>query len=469
MEWKVALFYQYTTPQDAAAEAAVQREKCASLGLIGRVLVAPEGVNGSLAARSESGGLQAYVEWMCARDDQFAAMSADDFKLSRATDRGVSWRPFPDLFVSVRKELISSGGAFCAIDVDETKRGYLTPVEWDDKVRAASTVVLDVRNEKEYAVGHFRGAVNPATRTFAEWPRYVEKTLDVESLRGKDILMYCTGGIRCEKASAFLRRKLRALGEEESAHRVHHLKGGIHKYLECFPDGGAFAGRNFVFDARGSHAGAHAEVGSAAGSRRGSDGACGASAHVSVVGKCCACAAPHDVYDAALICTVCREPLLVCAACRAPRREFYCAIHADLASCVFTELGAFSAAALGAQRAELEARVARIATGKAKKNRRRVLRKQVGRIDARLADLAASEASAASMTAAPTAAAACRSCKRPRSECSGACWGFHGVARAAILSSSSGGGCGGGRVGLDAARWVFFYVPLHFTRILLTV
>ena len=336
-DWSLALFYQYTVPQDAATEAALQREKCASLGLIGRVLVAPEGINGSLAALSASGGLQAYVEWMCARDDQFAAMSAEDFKLSRAPDRDASWRPFPDLFVSVRKELISSGGAFRAIDVDETKRGYLTPAEWDDKVRSASTVVLDVRNEKEYAVGHFRGAVNPSTRTFAEWPRYVEKTLDVESLRGKDILMYCTGGIRCEKASAFLRRKLHALGEEESAHRVHHLKGGIHKYLERFPHGGAFAGRNFVFDARGSHAGAHAEAAaSTAGSRRCSDAAAsGSSGDANVVGRCCACAAPHDVYDATLICTVCREPLLVCAACRAPRREFFCAIHADLASCVY--------------------------------------------------------------------------------------------------------------------------------------
>ena len=459
--WRIALFYVYVPKQDAESEAAAQRAKCTSLNLLGRVLVAPEGINGSLAALDdERDALGAYIEWMCGR----SAMSVEDFKTSHSELKPLDWTPFPDLYVSIRNELISSGGAFRGIGVDETRQGYLTPHQWNEAVRGDTAVVLDVRNDKEFAVGHFRGAINPETRTFAEWPRYVEKTLtlDIESLRGKDILMYCTGGIRCEKASAFLRRKLAALGEERSASRVRHLKGGIHKYLESFPDGGAFEGRNFVFDARGSHVGAGsagaARAAATAPAAAATAQTAGAYTAARIVGRCRLCDAPHDVYDPAVICTVCREPVLVCAACRArapavpvqqhgrQKRqrvpEFHCATHAELAACYFSDLSPFSAAELAAQCAALEALLVPIASGKIHKNRRRVLRKQIASVSARLVELrggsgGSSEGAAAERPVSVVAEATCRSCKRARALCNGACWGFHGVARAEVLGAKA--------------------------------
>ena len=148
------------------------------------------------------------------------------------------------------KELISTGGKFSSIPTSETGQGYLSPEEFHQALvgRGEDTVVIDCRNHKEVMIGHFEGAVDPNTRTWAEWPSYVEGAL--EQLKGKQVLMYCTGGIRCEKASAFVRQKLREAGDPAAADGVRHLRGGIHKYLEAYPDGGMFMGKNFVFDNR---------------------------------------------------------------------------------------------------------------------------------------------------------------------------------------------------------------------------
>lgn len=153
--------------------------------------------------------------------------------------------------VKAVKELISTGGIFSAIPISETGKGYLTPEEFHrELIRRddGDAVVLDCRNHKEVLIGHFEGALDPGTRTWAEWPAYVEAS--VHKWKGKKVLMYCTGGIRCEKASAFVRRKLLEAGDPEAAEGVRHLKGGIHKYLEAFPDGGKFMGKNYVFDGR---------------------------------------------------------------------------------------------------------------------------------------------------------------------------------------------------------------------------
>jgi hypothetical protein len=136
--------------------------------------------------------------------------------------------------------------------------------------------------------------------------------------------MYCTGGIRCEKASAYVRSR----GVED----VSQLAGGIHRYLEEFEDGGHFKGKNFVFDQR-------VAVGPAG---------------AAVVGRCLGCAAPYDELSGGRVCTVCRVLVLVCPGCAAALQQYHCEAHQPWRRCYFSYLGGFSAAELKAQAAELQ-------------------------------------------------------------------------------------------------------------------
>lgn len=194
--------------------------------------------------------------------------------------------------------------------------------------------------------------MNPNTRRFGQFPDWVRSELP--TLQQKDkILMYCTGGIRCEKASAFLSH----LG----LRNVYQLDGGIHRYLERFPDGGGlFHGKNFVFDQRVSMA----------------------STDDRVTGKCEKCAVPHDVVSGAR-CTYCRSHILLCDACRARGEDdpalFFCLEH--------VELVAGDAETLTRRAQALEHALAQV-HGKAKKGKRRSLRKQLDTVTRRIQELA---------------------------------------------------------------------------------
>ena len=246
----VLLFYKYVV-LDAEATAAWQRELCTSLGLSGRVLVGPEGINGSLAGSPEA--TAKYIATM----DAHESFGNIDWKHSDSRDE-----PFPDLYVvamcyccgcvcvharvlacssvlvihggrhiKIVKEIISTGGV---IPNDFSNAGkHLPPAEFHTKLVEATpedSVILDVRNYKEYSVGHFDGAIRSEMRVFSEFPRFIDHNID--TFKGKKVMMYCTGGIRCEKASAYLKSK----GVDE----VYQLQGGIHRYLEAYPDGGQF-------------------------------------------------------------------------------------------------------------------------------------------------------------------------------------------------------------------------------------
>lgn len=123
-------------------------------------------------------------------------MASEDFKWSRSSQ---SEPLFPDLNIKLVKELISSGGVMSSIPLAETARGYVTPEEWHELLqsRTDDTILIDCRNTKEYDIGHFDGAIDPHTTTFAQFPKWVQDHR--ASLHDKRVLMYCTGGIRCEK------------------------------------------------------------------------------------------------------------------------------------------------------------------------------------------------------------------------------------------------------------------------------
>ena len=146
------------------------------------------------------------------------------------------------------------------------------------------------------------------------------------------VLMYCTGGIRCEKTSAFIR-------QTTGATSVHHLKGGIHRYLEAYGADGHWLGKNFVFDRRQSvDGGGKADLDTPL-------------PDALVVGRCYSCDAPHDRFTPDAVCAVCREPVLICPPCRAlpAHVELHCDMHADLRGCYFNDLRRFDAAQLQRQ------------------------------------------------------------------------------------------------------------------------
>ena len=115
------------------------------------------------------------------------------------------------------------------------------------------TILIDCRNTKEFQIGHFPNAIDPNTTTFAQFPNWVQQ--NAGKLAHKKVLMYCTGGIRCEKASQYIR------GQVDGVQSVQHLKGGIHKYLELYGSDGLWKGKNFVFDGRGATSGAETKSG----------------------------------------------------------------------------------------------------------------------------------------------------------------------------------------------------------------
>ena len=234
----------------------------------------------------------------------------------------------PDLAVKEVREIVSLGKA-----VDPTDCGvHLSPQEFHSELEAGGVgrqegvVLLDVRSTYEHAVGHFEGSIEPGMKEFSAFPSFVDA--HAAEWAGKKVLMYCTGGIRCEKASAYMK----SVGVQD----VSQLSGGIHRYLEAYPDGGHFHGQNFVFDKR---------VTMPSGSGV-------------VVGRCFGCAEPYDQLSGSRVCTVCRDLVLICPKCAVSLREYHCAAHQGWSHCYFSFLEGYSSAELTAQ---VEARV-RIAT-----------------------------------------------------------------------------------------------------------
>ena len=468
------LFYKYTPlgSSDAMSEyAEIQRRFLTKLGLRGRLLIGygdNEGLNGTFGGSAEAiesyvcamGGASssegssegssrteatvqatvqapfasAVAEFLAAVDRHFSSNGINHFKITRQefkysrTDQSVE-NVFPDLFLRVVPEIISTGGRFSTIGQGELGKGLLAPTDFHDELEKLGEegMVIDCRNEKEVAIGTIPDSIDPHTRTFAEFGKWVDD--NASTLRKKDkILMFCTGGIRCEKASAYVRRvtgngKQEPTGNGKQQPLVYHLQGGVHKYLEEFGSGGKFKGKNFVFDQRQG---------------------IGIDENVETVGKCAYCDSPWDTFEPHHVCTVCREQLLLCPKCKDNLLEYHCLSHMHLRNCYFTNLKHFDVAALERQQSDLEGLYEEVRVGKRFRARRKTIAKQLGRVEERIEEIrelklkgsggsGGSGSSGDSDVPTANSALVCRSCGEPSSACNGSCWGFFGLNRSKKL------------------------------------
>lgn len=201
---------------------------CQREGIRGSLLLAPEGINGTVAGSHQA--MAALLDWFKA-DARFDAL---EYKVS-LTDN----IPFLRMKVKLKKEIVTMGVPW--VDPHRAVGTYVEAKDWNQLISDPEVVVVDTRNDYEYRVGSFQRAIDPNTRTFREFPEWVAQNLDPG--QHKKVAMFCTGGIRCEKATSYLLQQ----GFEE----VYHLKGGVLKYLEEVPaEESLWEGDCFVFDDR---------------------------------------------------------------------------------------------------------------------------------------------------------------------------------------------------------------------------
>jgi UPF0176 protein len=228
----VAAFYQFAALPDFRALREPLRGICADLELKGSVLLAHEGINGTLAGAADA--IDALIAEL-RRGELFGGRLDNlELKLSRA-----SAMPFGRLKIRLKKEIVTLGDS--GTDPTKAVGVYVDAADWNELIAAPDTLLIDTRNAFEVAMGSFAGAVDPGINSFGQFKDFAARALDRQ--RHRKIAMFCTGGIRCEKASSYL--KSRGFAE------VYHLKGGILKYLEAVPESESrWRGECFVFDER---------------------------------------------------------------------------------------------------------------------------------------------------------------------------------------------------------------------------
>ena len=226
----VAALYQFTPFDDPAALKDPLLAQCEAVGVKGTLLLASEGINGTIAGTDNA--IAAVLDHI----RQLPGCANLEVKFSTASDM-----PFNRMKVRLKREIVTMGQP--DIDPRASVGRYVDPLDWNDLIADPDTIVIDTRNDYEVAVGTFEGAVDPHTASFREFPEWFREHRE-ELLEGKKkVAMFCTGGIRCEKSTSFLRK--------EGIEDVFHLKGGILKYLETVPeDQSAWHGDCFVFDER---------------------------------------------------------------------------------------------------------------------------------------------------------------------------------------------------------------------------
>jgi UPF0176 protein len=228
----VAAFYHFAELPDPVQRRTELLDFCQAHAIMGTILLAQEGVNGTVAGSEEAmHKLLAYLrDW-----SGFDTLAA---KFSTAAEM-----PFGKMKVKLKREIVTMG--VDGIDAANDQGEYVEPEDWDRLIADPNVIVIDTRNDYEVAVGTFPGAINPATETFREFPDWFKQaSADWQSNGDKPrIAMFCTGGIRCEKATAFVKSQ----GFDD----VLHLHGGILKYLETIPaERSSWQGDCFVFDDR---------------------------------------------------------------------------------------------------------------------------------------------------------------------------------------------------------------------------
>lgn len=268
---KVLLFYKYISIEYPKQVVKWQKNICQELRLTGRIFVGHEGINGTLGGTIES------TEQYKLLVSEHPLFGGIDFKES---DGGAHC--FSRLYVVDRKEVVHLG-----LDSEEIspKDGgqHLTPAQAHALMtdKPDNLVILDTRNDYEWEIGKFKDAITPPIKNFREFPDYIDKNLD--QFKDKEVLMYCTGGIRCERATSYLNSK-------GVANKVYQIEGGIHRYAEQYPDG-YFRGKNYVFDHR-----------------------IAVKVNDDILGSCLLCAKPCDDYVNCLN-AQCNKHFITCASC----------------------------------------------------------------------------------------------------------------------------------------------------------
>jgi len=224
----VAALYKFVTLPDYQSIAPRLKDLCDHLGLKGTLLLAEEGINGTVSGTREA--IDGLITFLI-EDDRFIGLSHKESIYDE--------QPFYRMKVKLKQEIVTMGVR--GIDPKRIVGTYVKPQDWNALISDPEVMVVDTRNSYEFNIGSFEGAVDPKTETFREFPAYVAEHLD--PAKHKKVAMFCTGGIRCEKSTAYLK--------EQGFEEVYHLEGGILKYLEEVPEEQSlWRGECFVFDNR---------------------------------------------------------------------------------------------------------------------------------------------------------------------------------------------------------------------------
>ncbi|MCF7834411.1 MAG: rhodanese-related sulfurtransferase [Candidatus Pacebacteria bacterium] len=229
-KYEVLLYYKYVKIEDPASEKLKQKKLCEDLNLKGRIIVATEGINGTVEGLEEN--TQKYID-LINDDPKFK-----DIHWKRSTGTG---KAFPKLSVKERKEIVSLHlGETCDIDPNEVTGIHLKPEELHSwlNIEKKEFYIIDMRNIYEHKVGYFENSVLPSLNNFRDLPNLVK---ELQHLKDKVVVTVCTGGVRCEKASGFL--------ITQGFKNVYQLDGGIVSYMEKYPNEN-FKGKLYVFDNR---------------------------------------------------------------------------------------------------------------------------------------------------------------------------------------------------------------------------
>tara|TARA_B100001109_G_C18857315_1_gene472303 strand:+ start:32 stop:964 length:933 start_codon:yes stop_codon:yes gene_type:complete len=230
--YKVAAIYKFSKVLDPLTFHNKIRNKLKELSIHGTILVGQEGINGTISASSKY-KLSLALNFIQSNE----GFDNLDIKWSSSKKN-----PFIRLKVKLKKEIVTIGDE--SIDPTEIVGEYVDPKDWNNLIQHKDTIIIDTRNNYEHSIGTFKNSLNPKTTKFREFPKWIHKQkFTIEEKNNKNIAMFCTGGIRCEKASSLMKK--------HGFKNVYHLKGGILKYLESIPKNKSrWKGECFVFDDR---------------------------------------------------------------------------------------------------------------------------------------------------------------------------------------------------------------------------
>ena len=228
--FKVAAFYKFTPLYNLSELQETFMQFLKQHKIKGTILLAHEGVNGTLAGSSES--INKFKDFLKMRD----LLSIKNFKTSACEEE-----PFPRLKVKLKNEIVSIGNVLA--NPQKIVGEYVQPEDWNDLITEDDVLVLDTRNIYEYSIGTFKDSIQPSTINFREFPQWVEELENSQTDKNKKIAMFCTGGIRCEKASSLMKAK--------GFNNIFHLQGGILNYIKKIDEEHSlWEGECFVFDDR---------------------------------------------------------------------------------------------------------------------------------------------------------------------------------------------------------------------------